>query len=262
MNPVPLIASGSNLSGPTVALVIVTAALVVVTGVMAWSTWRSSTKTAEAAQAAVRAAIAAEADLKQGQELIRVGQDQIEVSRSQVTEAHDQAEVSRLALEASVQPLLVDVVVREPAGRTLDAGDGHVTQAQVGPEPKCFIASDTHFWVVFPVRNIGPGPAVIGTGHGDVQLIPYYQGEQRIQGRPSTVVVAPHDVVDLVFCSPHPNENLLRMVNAPPGPSMAKVATIELRYSDVTGSKITLTRFTLGKGAAPFLRVTGIEIEH
>ena len=43
---------------------------------------------------------------------------------------------------------------------------------------------------------------------------------------------------------------------------MAKVATIELRYSDVTGSKITLTRFTLGKGAAPFLRVTGIEIEH
>jgi hypothetical protein len=81
---------------------------VVVTGVLAISTWKSAATAGEAAEAATRTAKAALADIDQSRRLIEIGQ-------SQAAATSRQSEIAQRALDASVQPLLAPIAVRETA---------------------------------------------------------------------------------------------------------------------------------------------------
>jgi hypothetical protein len=235
------------------ALVCVTGALAVVTGVLAVSTWRSAAKAGEAAEAATRTAKAAEADIDQSRRLIEIGQ-------SQAAATARQSEIAQRALDASVQPLLAPIAVREAIHRRLYAADGQTTEIQVGPEPKTWAdAPRSEFWAVVPIRNIGNGPAVIGMQPGQIAFKPFYLGAGELAGRSSLQVLAPGDSADVVFHRTGLDENLKLLISAPAADS--RQGTFEIRYSDIAGTRGFLSRFQLSKGQAPMMRVIEMELE-
>lgn len=250
----------ASLDSATWALVGVTAALVVVTGVLAISTWRSSSKTAEAARAAVRAAEAAEQDLKQGQELIRIGQEQVTTSHDQTEAALRQADVAQRALAANVQPLLLPVVSRQATVRLLNGVDGQLVETELGPEPRILRqiqGGQRRFWLVVPIRNVGQGPAIFGPEPTDVSMRPFYAGATNMPGRPGSPIIAPGDVVDVVFTAPE-YDILGYILDSPP--TATKQAEVTLSYFDIARVRKTTTIVDLSGAPGPLLRVSNVEL--
>ena len=161
-----------SLSASGSGLVFASWALVVVTGVLVAVTWRSLSAARGATAAAVRTATAAVAEL-----------------------------------EVSQRPILVQVLERVTEVRRLLAATGPIPTAleiELGPEPRCWIQNDSEgnprrFYAVVPVRNVGAGPAVFDSAW--LTYGPTGPSGGRLPGRASSVIVAPNDIVDLVFHS-------------------------------------------------------------
>jgi hypothetical protein len=250
-----------SVDAATWALVGVTAALVVVTGVLAVSTWNSANKAGEAAEAAVRTAVAAENDLTQGATLVRVGQDQVEIAQKQAAAALKQSDIANQTLLNSFRPLLVPVVERKIEQRLFYGLDGVSVELQMGPEPKAFIGRDLNavdrFFVIVPLRNIGPGCAILSGNVVDAAVVPY-GGGTRIYGKATSPIVAPNDTVDFVFYGVV-DEYARSIASAAPGGG--RLATLTIRYFDVSGSNASKTVLLLGSRGAPMLSVEDLVVD-
>ena len=166
---------------------------------------------------------------------------QVTSAQTQAAAALEQSEIARRTLEASFRPMLVPILERTIAMRRFQALDGISVEAQTGPEPKCWIGLDTNqverFFAVIPIRNVGPGPAVLSTNVVDAWFVPNFSGAQRLYSRPSTPIVSSGDTVDFVFYGLV--DDFTRSV-ASAAPGTSRQATFTVRYFDVAQSYVRL----------------------
>jgi hypothetical protein len=249
-------ASDAPLVTETKWLVGATALLALVTVLMAISTWRAAAATRDAAVATKETAVqtarlaeAAEDDLRQGHRLVEIGQNQADAARVQAT-------ASQTALARSSQPILVPVIEREIVhNRRLIAVDQEMWTVPQLREKAICSASSTDIWAVAPVRNVGTGTALINSNEGNLLLTSPRYGGIALPGRPSSGVIAPGDVVDLVF---HSRQHLSDTSTSEASPASSAVV-VEVRYEDVSGLRQARSRFSYG-GSGDVLDVTEVSV--
>ena len=174
----------------------------------------------------------ADKELAQGRELLKVSQRQAKAMAQQ-------AKASRAILASSMQPLLVPVVERKIIDdREIIAADNTVTQVQLGPQAKIWrTASD--YWAVVPVRNVGSGPALFNEPSltGDERLnsviITDRFGGFSVGGRVTSRIVAPNEIVDVVFHQVSGAPSTPGLAPRPDGHPLA--AEVRLWYRDLSG---------------------------
>ncbi len=244
-------------TGTQIGVAVATLILAGITAFMAKRTREVAQETKGSTAAAIRTAKATEDDVQRGLELVRIGQ-------AQTAAISEQAEVARRNLAATYEPLLVPVVERAlKDGVTLRGSNGVSVITEVGAEPRCWIGPDTvgiqRFFVVVPVRNVGPGPASFGWSVTDARFTTTVDsGAVHLDGRPSSPIVAAGDVVDLVFFGAL-DETTTIVANSAPG--TIDLATVTITYSDISRAKGTVTELKLGKAEGPILEVVEVAID-
>ena len=184
------------------------------------------------------------------------------------SKTEDSVEVARRSLAATFRPLLVPVVNRDPSPafvlRGFDDDEGNEVSVSIVLEaqPRCWIRRDERtierFFVIVPVRNVGPGPAAFGELSTGATFTPWFPGAKQLNGRISSPVVASDDVADIVFYGVP--ADFTRMFDRT-GLETDRRATVEITYFDISRAKPTVTRLALGLTEESFLQVIDALIE-
>ena len=176
--------SGTN--APTEWLCLATGVLAFVTTVLAGATVVTARQTA-------RTAAIAEEDLRQGMLLVSA-------SNAQVDAARKQSELSAQTLSESRRPVLIPCVDESIVGPRqvsfLSEGGQRSKEVQDFPVVLCFPDGNSD-WVVVKIRNVGGGPAIVGSELNDLTL--EEEGMGRYHGFLVSRVVAPGDEVPVAF---------------------------------------------------------------
>jgi hypothetical protein len=215
------------LIGATVLLALFTAGL-------AYATFSS-------VREAARTAHAAEEDLKQGHDLLRIGQQQVAVAHK--------------ALNADLRPVLIPTLVSEPldAIRTRHWHKA-VQSSPLADFPILRTASDgAGRWVLFKIRNVGRGPAMIGGSDRDL-LLQTHDGRQ-IFGDSPTRILAPDDRAILVF-----REDLDGSAAPASGfEGRSEGFHIRVSYSDISYQRMYRGTFAFDESSPPALLKASVE---
>jgi len=223
-----------------------TLVVAVATLCLAFFTWRLGLRTREMAERTSDAVAIAE------RELI-VLETQAAAMNEQVEASIRQALASELALADGRQPTLVPVVQRDLRQLRVVAADGTTTHVQVGADGMAW--RDTHFalWAVIPVRNVGPGVAIIkDQSNAAILLTPGQRGSSLV-GRPTSRVVAPSDVIDVVFRAEATSPALVAQGVIVP-------VYVKLEYTDASGSRSLKSEFRYERIDGPTLYLSNVTV--
>lgn len=221
------------------------------------------------AAGAFAAALVGAVALKTSNKIARVGireaeaaEALIRVSQEQVAAASRQAELAREALAATTEPLVILPAERLEASRYLDAGDGMTISNLLTSALPTFAHDPTNphesIWVNVPVRNVGPGPAVLCPLPSDAMLL--MPTGERIFGRPQAKVLASGDVTDVTFCYPV-NPDIRALLVDPPVGTEQRTIEFNLLYTDIIGRRVKLLRVRLRRGDQRYLTVVNVDVE-
>ena len=176
--------SGTN--APTEWLGVATGALALVTTVLA-------TATVFTVRQSTRTTAIAEEDLRQSRQLV-------DASNAQVDAVRKQSALAEQALSESRRPVLipcVDKTIVNPLQVSFFY-DGGQRSREVQDFPVILSFSDENSdWVIVKIRNVGGGPAIVGSETGDLTL--EREGFDVNQGFITSRVIAPGDEVPLSF---------------------------------------------------------------
>ena len=221
----------------------------ILAGVTVWlasSTRKMSTKTGDLAGETKRLADSTGRS-------VDLAERELEVLSEQARAANAQVEISTQAMRATQQPLLVPVAdspTRDDLRFT--ARDGGTASPQIGPNAICWQQPENGpIWLVVPMRNIGTGPALIPTEDKSLMAQVPLLGGLSTFGRPGQRVVAPGDIVYLVFSAPYGATPELTLVVTPE--EAGSWGSVVVRYSGIDRSNLTQTRVTYRQFLAPRL---------
>jgi hypothetical protein len=142
--------------------------------------------------------------------------------------ASEEAATSKAALSATIRPALVDLPLEEPgAVSTVKWADGSTDQ--VGPGTIRVHSKDDYVLCTLPLRNIGPGAAVI-VGLGLV--------EAGFPGNASRMIVPSGESTRFSFSIPKDRPELQEGIHRILDGNFA----LEVAYTDIDGQQTTLTR--------------------
>jgi len=228
---------------------------------MAMYTRRAAAATERAVKEAARAATAAEKEVAQTGELVKVSQDQ-------VAAAHAQADAAIEALHAESQPLLVTATGLEDEPTFVSSHFRPTSYSNTGPKTEAprvvrwFIERPPYVWVIVKTRNVGRGPALIGSDVTDVQLQADYGNP--IYGSAMSLVVPSGDFVFLNFVEhsedPRSLMSLWRIAQTA-DETTTNGLRVAVKYSDASRSRWTRTliKFQLQSEGKVSLRLVDFE---
>ncbi len=244
--------------------------LVVVTGVLALVTCGLAVATFLAVTAGNRTAQAAEQDIEQGQALIQATQ-------AQATASWEQAQTALAVLEADWLPYVVPAseshVESTERDREFRTAEFISTRHQPPKVGRCWFenegSSQEQAWMVFAIRNVGRGPALILRSPGDV-VLKYPGSQQGSYGESTSIVIAPGQVEYICVVEgrdameqPRSLAKMLMEVRDNGGnPTVRATYRPELtvRFSDTTGRNEWRTRITY-RFSGMNLKPTSVAVE-
>jgi hypothetical protein len=154
--------------------------------------------------------------------------DEAQASREANDISRESMDLVRASLSATIRPVLVDMSSHEQGTiSTLRWADG--SEDQVGPGHVVVRSTDQLVVCTVPLRNVGPGTAVI-TGLGLVEA-PY-------PGSASRMIVPPGESTRFRFSIPRDRPELADGIQQ----ILAGRFVMEVGYTDVDGQHLTISR--------------------
>jgi len=165
---------------------------------------------------------------------VEVSTQMAESARRQVDAAQEQALLTRSALEASIQPLLVDVPPNMFVTRERIRFDEAKAEFDVEDRSELVLRDEPSFVLCsIPFRNVGTGVALVrGLG------LRFGQGESGWSGRASRAVISPSEITRLIFAVPKDRPELTEHL-----PSLIQgQCVVEIAYTNADGTHPLITR--------------------